>query len=85
MHSRYNPEKDGQPQQKSCAGCDALWVIHLYTGIARRKAESGEGILISHSDTPRNSTDEAATTDKPSQRQDWHSEAESRNCGSILK
>lgn len=41
MHPRYNPENDGQSQHKDCPGCDALWVIHLYTGIARRKAEIG--------------------------------------------
>jgi hypothetical protein len=67
MHPRYNPEKDGRPQQRNCAGCDALWVIHLYTGIARRKAGSGDGILISRPDTPSNATDKAATTDKPFQ------------------
>lgn len=26
-----------------CPGCESLWVIHLYTGIARRKGESGDG------------------------------------------
>ena len=47
VHPRYNPEKDGRPQHKDCSGCESLWVIHLYTGIARRKAGDGEGILAS--------------------------------------
>ena len=48
VHPRYNPEKDGRPQHKDCPGCDSLWVVYLYSGIARRKAETGEGILVSH-------------------------------------
>ena len=47
VHPRYNPEKDGRPQHKDCVGYDSLWVVHLYSGIARRKAETGEGILVS--------------------------------------
>jgi hypothetical protein len=47
VHPRYNPEKDGRPQHKDCSGCESLWVIHLYTGIARRKAQASEGILVS--------------------------------------
>ena len=47
VHPRYNPEKDGRPQHKDCPGCESLWVIHLYTGIARRKGESGDGIIVS--------------------------------------
>lgn len=46
LHPRYNPEKDGRPQRQECPGCESLWVIHLYTGIARRKAEAGDGILV---------------------------------------
>lgn len=48
VHPRYNPEKEGRPQHKECPGCESLWVIQLYTGIARRKAESGDGIIVSH-------------------------------------
>src|SRR5215472_14110356 len=40
VHPRYNPEKDGRSQHKDCAGCESVWVIHLYPGIARRKAEA---------------------------------------------
>jgi hypothetical protein len=47
VHSRYNPERDGRPQHKDCSGCESLWVIHLYSGIARRKAEAGDGIIVS--------------------------------------
>jgi hypothetical protein len=46
VHPRYNPEKDGRPQHKDCPGCDSLWVVYLYSGIARRKAETGEGIFV---------------------------------------
>ena len=47
VHPRYNPERDGKPQHKECSGCETLWVIHLYSGIARRKADAGEGIVVS--------------------------------------
>jgi hypothetical protein len=47
-HPRYNPETDGRPQHQDCPGCDTLWVASLYCGIARRKAEAGKGILVSH-------------------------------------
>jgi len=46
VHPRYNPEKDGRPQHKECSGCETLWVIHLYSAIARRKADAGEGIVV---------------------------------------
>lgn len=47
VHPRYNPERDGRPQHKDCSGCESLWVIHLYSGIARRKADAGDGIIVS--------------------------------------
>lgn len=46
VHARYNPAKDGRPQHSHCAGCDSLWVIYLYSTIARKKAESGDGIVV---------------------------------------
>lgn len=46
VHPRYNPASDGQPQHKHCDGCESLYVIFLYTAIARRKAESGEGLTV---------------------------------------
>jgi hypothetical protein len=48
VHPRYNPEKDGRPQHKECSGCESLYCIHLYCGIARKKADSGDGITVSH-------------------------------------
>ena len=55
VHPRYNPDKDGRPQHKDCPGCESLWVIHLYTGIARRKGESGDGIFVSRSEVHNDS------------------------------
>ena len=46
LHPRYNPEREGRPQSKDCPGCESLYLIHLYTRIARRKAECGDGILV---------------------------------------
>jgi hypothetical protein len=48
VHPRYNPEKHGRPQHKECSGCESLYCIHLYCGIARKKADSGDGITVSH-------------------------------------
>ena len=61
LHPRYNPERDGQSQHKDCPGCDSLWVIWLYTKIARRKAEKADGILVSNSDTFQPESDASAT------------------------
>lgn len=52
LHPRYNPENDGRPQRSDCPGCESLFVIHLYSHIARRKADCGEGILVSRPETP---------------------------------
>ena len=57
VHPRYNPERDGRPQHKDCPGCDALYVIHLYSDIARRKADSGKGILVSRPEAPAQAGD----------------------------
>lgn len=48
IHPRYNPEADGQPQHKQCAGCESLFVIFLYSRIARQRAEAGEGLTVCH-------------------------------------
>jgi hypothetical protein len=48
VHPRYNPEKHGRPEHKECSGCESLYCIHLYCGIARKKADSGDGITVSH-------------------------------------
>jgi hypothetical protein len=48
VHPRYNPETDGRPQHKNCAGCKSLYVISIYTTIARKKADTGDGLVIRH-------------------------------------
>jgi hypothetical protein len=47
VHARYNPERDGRPQDQKCPGCESLHVIYLYSFIARRRAESGDGLFVS--------------------------------------
>lgn len=51
MHPRYNPEKHGSPEHKDCSGCESLRVIALYVSIARKKAETGEGLIVFRPDT----------------------------------
>ena len=46
VHPRYNPDRDGRPRDRDCPGCEALYVIHLYTRVAMKKAEQGEGLLV---------------------------------------
>ena len=48
VHPRYNPKEDGSPRDPNCPGCESLHVIHLYTGIAERKAQTRDGIVTSH-------------------------------------
>jgi hypothetical protein len=66
VHPRYNPETDGRPQQQDCPGCDTLWVASLYCGIARRKAEAGKGILVSHPEIHGEKNDSAPDGKDPS-------------------
>lgn len=72
VHPRYSPEKDGRPQHKDCPGCESLWVIHLYTGIARRKGESGDGIIVSRPAVHADSTSELQDEDQASVPADRH-------------
>jgi hypothetical protein len=66
VHPRYNPESDGRPQHKHCDGCESLYVIFLYTAIARRKAESGEGLTVRNAiRSEEESTTSAACADEP--------------------
>ena len=51
MHPRYNPQKDGRPQHNDCAGCESLYVISLYSRIARKRAATGDGIVVSNRET----------------------------------
>jgi hypothetical protein len=46
LHPRYNPARDGRPQHSNCEGCESLYVIHLYTKIAKKRAENENGILV---------------------------------------
>jgi hypothetical protein len=62
LHPRYNPEADGRPQHKNCSGCESLYVISMYTGIARKKAETGEGLIVR---PPAQRDEEVATTPDP--------------------
>jgi hypothetical protein len=45
-HPRYGPKRDGHPPDGKCEGCDSLYVIHLYTKIARRRAEDATLIVV---------------------------------------
>ena len=44
-HPRYNPKRDGRPPDGRCDGCESLYVIHLYTKIAQKKAQRSTGIV----------------------------------------
>ena len=46
VHPRYNPERDGRPRDGKCEGCESLYVIHLYTRIANRRAENANLIVM---------------------------------------
>ena len=50
-HPRYNPKRDGRPADDKCEGCESLYVIHLYTKIAKRRTEDASLIVV------RNTTD----------------------------
>jgi hypothetical protein len=43
-HPRYNPKRHGRPLDGNCDGCESLYVIHLYTNIAQKKAQASTGI-----------------------------------------
>ena len=45
-HPRYDPVRDGRPQHGNCEGCESLHVIHLYIGIAKRRAAEGKGLVV---------------------------------------
>jgi len=46
LHLRYDPARDGRRQHSNCEVCESLYVIHLYTKIAKRRAENERGILV---------------------------------------
>jgi hypothetical protein len=45
-HPRYDPRRDGHPRDRKCEGCESLYVIHLYTKIAQRRAEDANLIVV---------------------------------------
>ena len=45
-HPRYDPKRDGRPPDAKCEGCESLHVIHLYTKIAKRRAEDANLIVV---------------------------------------
>jgi hypothetical protein len=45
-HPRYDPKRDGRPSDGKCEGCESLYVIHLYTKIAKRRAEDANLIVV---------------------------------------
>lgn len=45
-HPRYNPKRDGRPADEKCEGCESLYVIHLYTKIANRRAGNANLIVM---------------------------------------
>lgn len=45
LHSRYDPACDGLPQHGKWKGCDSLYVIYLYTKIAKRRPENSPCIV----------------------------------------
>jgi hypothetical protein len=64
-HPRYDPKRDGRPSDGKCEGCESLYVIHLYTKVAKRRAENANLIVV------RTSTDREehqATHVKPSSK-----------------
>ncbi len=62
LHPRYDPERDGRPAHKDCPGCESLYVIWLYAGIAAKKAENGEGLARSSKSGSQPSTDQLQAT-----------------------
>ena len=45
-HPRYDPKRDGRPSDGKCEGCESLYVIHLYTKIAKRRAEDANLVVV---------------------------------------
>ncbi len=46
VHPCYDPTRNGRPEHGKCQGCDSVYVIHLYTKVANRRAENQNGILV---------------------------------------
>jgi hypothetical protein len=62
-HPRYDPKRDGRPPDGKCEGCESLYVIHLYTKIAKRRAEDANLIVVrASSDREENKADDLQTS-----------------------
>jgi hypothetical protein len=62
-HPGYNPKRDGRPSDAKCEGCESLYVIHLYTKIAKRRAEDANLIVVRAStDSEANKANDAQTS-----------------------
>lgn len=48
-HPRYDPKRDGRPSDGKCEGCESLYVVHLYTKIAKRRAEDPNLVVVQSS------------------------------------
>jgi hypothetical protein len=44
--SSLRPKRDGRAPDGKCEGCESLYVIHLYTKIAKRRAEDANLIMV---------------------------------------
>jgi hypothetical protein len=45
-HPRYDPKRDGRPSDGKCEGCESLYVIYLYTKIAKKRADNTNLIVV---------------------------------------
>jgi hypothetical protein len=45
-HPCYDPKRDGRPADGKCEGCECLYVMHLYTKIAKRRAEDANLVVV---------------------------------------
>ena len=62
-HPRYDPKRDGRPPDGKCEGCESLYVIHLYTKIAKRRAEDANLIVVRiSSDREEHKADDVQTS-----------------------
>jgi hypothetical protein len=62
-HPRYDPKRDGRPPDGKCEGCESLYVIHLYTKIAKRRTEDTNLIVVRAStDSEENKANDAQTS-----------------------
>lgn len=59
-HPRYDPRRDGHPSDSKCEGCESLYVIDLYTKIAKgRTGDAGLIVVRPSSDREEHKADDA--------------------------